>query len=103
MLRSVIGPFRGINGIDPGYQPLYIDVMTTEKHTQPVEIELKKLENRIEELIHVCNRLTDENKSLREQHKTLFSARKNLMEKNEQVRIRVESMISRLRSMEKHP
>jgi len=92
-----------MNGIDPGYQPLYIDGMTTEKRTQPIDIELKKLENRVDELIHVCDRLTGENHSLREQHKTLFSARKNLMEKNELVRTRVESMITRLRSMEKHP
>jgi cell division protein ZapB len=89
--------------IDPDKLPLYIHVMTTEKPTQTIDIELKKLEHRVDELIHICNRLTEENRSLRHQHDTLKSDRNLLMQKNEQVKSRVEAMITRLKSMEKHP
>jgi len=92
----------GRSGIDPGGQPLYIDVMISEKPTQTVDIELKKLENRVDELINVCEKLTDENRELRMQKDNLHADRNQLMQKNEQVKTRVEAMISRLRSMEKN-
>jgi len=77
--------------------------MTAEKPTQTVDIELKKLENRVDELIHICDRLTEENRSLRDQKDILHNDRNQLMKKNEQVKTRVEAMITRLKSMEKHP
>jgi len=90
-------------GIDQAWLPLYIQVMTAEKPTQTVDIELKKLENRVDELIHICDRLTDENRSLRDQHDMLQQDRNQLMKKNELVKTRVEAMVARLKSMEKHP
>ena len=90
-------------GIDQAWLPLYIHVMTAEKPTQTVDIELKKLENRVDELIHICDRLTDENRSLRDQHDMLQQDRNQLMKKNELVKTRVEAMVARLKSMEKHP
>jgi cell division protein ZapB len=77
--------------------------MTAEKPTQTVDIELKKLENRVDDLIHICNRLTDENRSLRDQHDMLQQDKNQLMKKNELVKTRVEAMVARLKSMEKHP
>lgn len=77
--------------------------MTAEKPTQTVDIELKKLEHRVDELIHICHRLTEENRSLRDQKDILHNDRNQLMKKNEQVKTRVEAMITRLKSMEKHP
>ena len=76
--------------------------MTNDNPTQIAELELKKLENRIDELIHVCNRLTEENRDLRTQQEQISADRKQLLKKNEHVRTRVEAMITRLRSMEKH-
>lgn len=76
--------------------------MTSEKTTQTVDIELKKLETRVDELIHVCEKLTDENRDLRTQKDNLHADRNQLVQKNEQVKTRVEAMISRLRSMEKN-
>ena len=76
--------------------------MTNDNPTQTAELELKKLENRIEELIHVCDRLTDENRELRNKQEEINADRNQLLKKNEHVRTRVEAMISRLRSMEKH-
>ena len=65
------------------------------------DAELNRLEYRIGELISVCERLQEENRSLRQQQQQLISERANLIEKNEQVRVRVEAMINRLRQMER--
>ena len=65
-----------------------------------VELELKKLERRLEELMSTIRQLKDENRSLRVRQDTLSTERSALLQKNEQVRTRVEAMIGRLKSME---
>jgi cell division protein ZapB len=62
--------------------------------------DLRKLEQRIEELIHACSYLKDENKSLRARQDSLVAERAALIEKTEQARARVEAMITRLKAME---
>ncbi|HZX24026.1 MAG TPA: TIGR02449 family protein [Woeseiaceae bacterium] len=62
--------------------------------------ELKRLEKRLDELVAVCNQLREENRSLRHRQDTLIEERASLLQKNEQVRARVEAMIGRLKSME---
>lgn len=62
--------------------------------------DLKTLEQRVDELIRVVERLKDENRSLRESHAALVNERAELIEKTEQARTRVEAMIARLRAME---
>ncbi len=62
--------------------------------------ELKRLEKRLDDLIAVCNQLREENRSLRHRQDTLIEERAGLLQKNEQVRARVEAMIGRLKSME---
>lgn len=62
--------------------------------------DLRKLEQRVEELIHACSYLKDENKSLRARQDSLVAERAALIEKTEQARTRVEAMITRLKSME---
>jgi cell division protein ZapB len=64
------------------------------------EQELRKLEARLDELVHTIQRLKDENRSLRHQQDSLVSERANLIEKNEMARNRVEAMINRLKAME---
>ena len=46
------------------------------------------------------NQLKEENRALRQRQDTLINERANLLQKNEQVRARVEAMIGRLKSME---
>ncbi|MEJ2346825.1 MAG: TIGR02449 family protein [Gammaproteobacteria bacterium] len=75
--------------------------MATDKPTPATELDLNRLEFRIAELIEVCERLKDENRSLRAQQQTLANERATLIEKNDQVRVRVEAMINRLRAMER--
>jgi len=65
-----------------------------------VDLELKRLERRLEELVAVCRQLKEENRSLRQRQDTLMVERASLMQKNEQVRTRVEAMIGRLKTME---
>ncbi len=77
--------------------------MAVEKPTQASDLDLSRLEYRVAELIQVCERLKDENQSLRRQHQGLITERASLIEKNEQVRGRIEAMINRLRSMERNP
>lgn len=64
------------------------------------EHELKRLEKRVDALVGVCDRLQDENRSLKQRQDVLTSERANLLQKNEQVRARVEAMIGRLKAME---
>lgn len=70
--------------------------------TQITDIELKKLETRIDNLLNTCSKLITENKSLRHQQEALISERAHLIKKNELARTRVESMITRLKSLESH-
>ncbi|MEI6458874.1 MAG: TIGR02449 family protein [Pseudomonadota bacterium] len=63
-------------------------------------LELKKLEKRLAELISTLDRLKEENRSLKIRQESLATERAALMQKNEQVRARVEAMIGRLKSME---
>lgn len=62
---------------------------------------INKLEEQVTELLDVCQRLGNDNQELRAQLKMLTSERSNLIESKEKVRVQVEAMISRLRSMEK--
>ena len=62
---------------------------------------ISKLEEQVSELLGLCQRLGDENIELRAQLQQLTSERSNLFEQKEKVRVQVESMITRLRSMEK--
>ncbi len=65
-----------------------------------VDLELKRLEKRLDELVVICKQLQEENQSLKVRQDTLIEDRANLLQKNEQVRGRVEAMISRLKAME---
>jgi len=64
------------------------------------ELDIKKLEDRVDDLIKAVERLQRENKDLRESHSSLMNERSQLIEKTELARTRVEAMISRLRALE---
>lgn len=66
-----------------------------------VESEIKKLENLVDDLVGICQGLRQENSLLRERQTALVSERAGLIEKNEQARLRVESMIMRLKILER--
>jgi cell division protein ZapB len=62
--------------------------------------ELREIGGQLDRLLELCQRLTEENRSLRVSQEQLSAERANLMAKNEQARSRVEAMIARLRSLE---
>lgn len=66
----------------------------------PADTELRRLERRIDELVTAVLQLKEENRALRHRQDNLTSERANLLQKNEQVRARVEAMIGRLKAME---
>jgi cell division protein ZapB len=66
----------------------------------PIETELRRLEQRVDELVALLAQLREENRALRLRQDSSSVERAGLLQKNEQVRARVEAMIGRLRTME---
>ena len=64
------------------------------------DFDLDRLEQRVEDLLRLLERLRDENASLRASQQHLVTERAELIEKTELARSKVESMVARLKSME---
>lgn len=64
--------------------------------------DLREVSARIDRLVELCQRLSEENRSLRQSQEQLATERAVLLSKNEQARIRVEAMIARLKSLEQN-
>lgn len=77
----------------------YIESMTEDSDKSFGE-ELERLGKRLDDLVLTCNQLKEENRSLRQRQDAFTAERANLLQKNEQVRARVEAMIGRLKGME---
>ncbi len=73
------------------------------EETNDNNIDIASLEARVDELVRLLDRLTHENKTLRDQRTSLAAERSALMDKTEQARARIESIISRLKAMETRP
>ncbi|NDD74516.1 MAG: TIGR02449 family protein [Gammaproteobacteria bacterium] len=65
-----------------------------------LESELKRLERQLDELLAVVAQLREENRALRHRQDNLTNERATLLQRNEQVRTRVEAMIGRLKTLE---
>lgn len=63
--------------------------------------DLRKLETRIDDLINACQRLRQENQSLKNEHDVLNEKHARLTEKTKVARERIESMIGRLKALER--
>lgn len=66
----------------------------------PTPAELRDIGVQLDRLIELCHRLGVENRSLRHSQEQLVAERAGLLAKNEQARLRVEAMITRLKSLE---
>lgn len=64
------------------------------------ENQLKELEKKIDELVSLCQELNRENQALKADNSGWHQEKKDLIEKNELARNKVEAMIQRLRAME---
>ena len=87
-------------GIDRTGQAHYIDCMTNKTTPSQIDLELTRLEEQVTGLLHTIDRLSQENRSLRAQQDTIANERANLLEKHDQVRNRVDAIVTRLKSME---
>lgn len=63
--------------------------------------DLRKLESRIDELISICQRLRQENQHLKNEQDVMNDKHAKLMEKTRIARERIESMIGRLKALER--
>ncbi|MDH3871707.1 MAG: TIGR02449 family protein [Gammaproteobacteria bacterium] len=72
------------------------------KNTEPTVIEqgITRLEEQVDALLATIDRLAKENRSLRAQQELLATERASLLEKHDLVHHRVESIVSRLKSLE---
>ena len=86
--------------LTPATLALYIAEMADGATNKRLELELQRIEKRVEELVGICNQLKEENRSLRQRQDILVAERAGLLQKNDLVRGRVEAMIERLKSME---
>ena len=68
----------------------------------PTLSDLAEIGARLDRLVELCQRLSEENRSLRQSQEQLANERAALLAKNEQARSRVEAMIARLKSLEQH-
>jgi cell division protein ZapB len=74
--------------------------MTNETTPSTIDLELTRLEEQVTGLLETVERLSKENRSLRAQQDTIANERANLLEKHDQVRNRVDAIVTRLKSME---
>jgi cell division protein ZapB len=63
--------------------------------------DLKQLENRIDQLLGACDRLKQENHDLKNNQGSLAKEHADLTEKTKQARARIQSMIERLKTLER--
>jgi len=68
-----------------------------------LEAEIRRLEKQVDELLGVLGALREENRALRQRQDSLSTERATLLQRNEQVRTRVEAMIGRLKTLEHGP
>jgi cell division protein ZapB len=74
--------------------------MAEAKGTGAIDMELKRLEKRVEELLTTVQQIKEENRALRQRQEMLAAEKTSLLNRSEQVRTRVEAMIGRLKAME---
>ena len=69
---------------------------------EPTVTTLAEISAQVDRLVDTCRRLSEENRSLRQSQEQLASERAGLIARNEQARMRVEALISRLKSLEQN-
>lgn len=72
----------------------------SDSESESAVIRLITLDQRVDQLLALCERLTQENQVLRGQHDALAAERDALRDKYEHSRARIEAMIVRLKGLE---
>ncbi len=74
--------------------------MTKKNTPSLIDQELGQLEEKVDALLDIIDRLTKENHSLRAQQGTHAQERAGMLERHDEVRNRVEAIVTRLKSLE---
>jgi cell division protein ZapB len=74
--------------------------MAKQSETNVIEQGITRLEEQVDALLATIDRLAKENRSLRAQQELLATERASLLEKHDLVHHRVESIVTRLKSLE---
>ena len=86
--------------IDPVRQPHYIGYMPKKTAPALIDQELEQLEEKVDGLLDIITRLMQENQSLRAQQVAQASERAGMLERHDEVRNRVDAIVTRLKSLE---
>ena len=86
--------------IDPARQAHYIGHMPKKTAPALIDQELEQLEEKVDGLLDIITRLMQENQSLRAQQVAQASERAGMLEKHDEVRNRVDAIVTRLKSLE---
>ena len=70
--------------------------------TESTQTQLQALAAKLNQLVEVARKLDAENQALKSVQAQLLDERAVLSGKNDQARVRIEAMISRLKAMEQH-
>ena len=74
--------------------------MTKKNTPSLIDQELGQIEEKVDALLDIIDRLTKENQSLRAQQGTQAQERAGMLERHDEVRNRVEAIVTRLKSLE---
>ena len=74
--------------------------MTKKNTPSLIDQELGQLEEKVDALLDIIDRLTKENQSLRAQQGTQAQERAGMLERHDEVRNRVVAIVTRLKSLE---
>ena len=92
---------RAIFAIDRAAAPPIIFTMSDKANERiGLDAEIRRLEKQVDELLGALGALIEENRALRQRQDSLSTERASLLQRNEQVRTRVEAMIGRLKTLE---
>lgn len=61
------------------------------------ELDVSELESKVDELIALCERLAEENKTLREERQSWIDAHDRLIERNERARGKIDATLGHLK------
>jgi len=78
-----------------------MNMETVETSDIPLSTQVESLELSVNQLISLCNKLSEENLSYKDSNKQLMLERSELQLKNDKVRRKVEAMVDRLKIIDK--
>ena len=80
---------------------IIMNMQTNDLFELSVDDKINKLEESVSSLLALCEKLTEENHNFKNGNDQLMLERSDLQNKNNKVKLQVEAMVDRLRSLDK--